>query len=307
MRKKTFLSIGECMLELSGADNGLWQLAFAGDTFNTAWYARACLDPETWRIAYFTRVGSDDFSGRMIDFMTANGIETPWLVRDAERLPGLYAISLSDGERSFSYWRDHSAARRLADDEAELARAIDEADLVYLSGITLAILSPGRRRFLVESVRAARAAGKLTAFDPNYRSRLWENAQTARETIEEAAGATQIVLPSFEDESGLFGDATPEDTLMRYRAAGAGEIAVKNGGGATILGWDGHSCEVTANEKVSVVDTTGAGDSFNGAYLSARLGGAGPVESARQGHRIAARVIGQKGALLPMQQLRDER
>ncbi|MCG6858761.1 MAG: PfkB family carbohydrate kinase, partial [Salaquimonas sp.] len=169
MTSKTFLSIGECMLELSGAavgEEGLWRLGYAGDTLNTAWYARALLDPQIWQIAYFTRLGQDGFSQKMIDFIAAHGIETRWISRDPKRIAGLYAIELKDGERSFTYWRDRSAARLLADDEAALGSAIAEADAIYLSGITLAILAPDRRDFLIEQLAKATIAGKLTAFDP---------------------------------------------------------------------------------------------------------------------------------------------
>lgn len=317
MSANTFLSIGECMLELSGADTGansgampvdggggLWRMGFAGDTLNTAWYARALLDPDSWQVAYFTRVGQDGFSHRIIDFITANGIDTRWIGRDPQRHAGLYAIELKDGERSFTYWRDQSAARLLADDEATLESAMDAAEAIYLSGITLAILAPDRRNFVIRLLSKATAGGKLTAFDPNIRPRLWPDMETARVSITAAAGAAALVLPSFDDEKAAFGDVSPLATVERYRMAGAREVVVKNGGEAAMVGWEGEVGTVAAAGEVKIVDTTGAGNSFNGGYLAARLGGTDPLAAARAGHVVAGKVVGHRGALMPMDAVR---
>ena len=143
---KQLIALGECMLELSQADSELWQLGVAGDTLNTAWYARRLLSQSQWRVAYGTRIGTDRFSQRIDDFIANAGIETTWIQRDTKRTAGLYAINLDGGERSFSYWRSQSAARHFADDPVWLARALHASDLIYLSGITLAILTPQARQ-----------------------------------------------------------------------------------------------------------------------------------------------------------------
>ncbi len=296
------LSIGEAMVELSQATGGLWRLGFAGDTLNTAWYARALL-PAGWSVEYFTRLGGDPFSGRMLDFLADNGIGTEGIVRDPDRSVGLYAIELHDGERSFAYWRGQSAARHLADDRAALGAVIAGADAVYFSGITLAILAPAARAHLLSAVGAARAAGRLTVFDPNIRTRLWQDAAEMRAALTAAAAVSCIVLPSFDDEAAAFGDTGPDACAARWIAAGAAEVVVKNGGGPMTVATP-SSREVIAVERARPVDSTGAGDSFNGAFLAARLTGADPVAAARAGHAMSLRVIAQPGALIPMAELR---
>lgn len=302
MRDKLFVAIGEAMVELSQAEGGLWRMGFAGDTLNTAWYVRACLPP-AWQVAFFTRLGTDPFSERMLEFLGANDIATHFIARDPERTVGLYSIELHDGERSFSYWRGQSAARRLADDEAALEAAIGAADVVYFSGITLAILEPDRRAALLRLVTKARAAGKLTVFDPNIRPRLWENAETMRMCLSSAAATAAIALPSFDDEASVFGDADIEACAARWLRLGAGEVVVKNGGGPIAVSLPGGSIAILSFDSVKPVDSTGAGDSFNGGYLAARLGGASPEEAARQGHAVAARVVRHPGALVPRDQI----
>lgn len=293
---KQFLSIGECMLELSEAGDDLWTMGVAGDTLNTAWYARRAL-ADDWQVDYLTRIGTDRFSDRIAGFLTAEGIGTGHVQRDPDRGAGLYAISLTEGERSFTYWRGQSAARHLADDEAALAGALRGAGVVYFTGITLAILAPDRREVLLRAALSAKAKGAMVAFDPNIRPKLWESPHAARNWIMRAAGAASILLPSFDDEAASFGDATPEATAARYREVGAGEVVVKNGGGEMLIAAS-EVLRIGDLARVRPVDSTGAGDSFNAAYLAARLGGAGPAEAARRGHDLASRVVLAKGALM---------
>lgn len=294
---ETLLSIGEAMIEFTDRGPNGWARAFAGDTLNTAWYARALLDPAGWRVAYATRVGCDRHSNEFVDFLGAHGLETRFVQRDARRHLGLYVVSLDRGERSFTYWRDDSAARGLADDPEALAPALSSARSIYCSGITLAILPPDRRRWLIDALGAATARGALTAFDPNIRPALWPDAAAMRDSMMAAAAACRLALPSFSDEVSAFGDATPEATLERYRAAGCAEIVVKNGEQTTsVLHGDEHV--LLTPEPVIPVDTTGAGDSFNGAYLATRLQGGTPEQAVRQGQRIAGLVVRRFGAIV---------
>lgn len=293
------LSIGEAMLELSPADDSAdWRLGVAGDTLNTAWYLRRLL-PQDWQVDYMTRVGMGEFSRRMVDFLTGAGIGTAHVGRDPDREIGLYAISLKDGERSFSYWRDNSAARRLADDPAFMADALAGCDLAYFSGITLAILSPVGREALLAALAAARAKGTRIVLDTNLRPRLWSDPQTMCDTIHAASRHADLMLPSYDDEAAHFGDTDPQTTLDRYLSHGAGHVVVKNGGGKIwYQGADG--CGKIDDLQTEIpVDTTAAGDSFNAGYLSAALQGKDCDTAIRAGHALSRQVIRHKGALVP--------
>ena len=304
MTRKHFLSLGECMIELSQADAECWRMGIAGDTLNTAWYARVFLDPSVWRVDYFTRLGRDPYSGRIAAFLEAANIGTEWIARDEKRQPGLYMIETRDGERSFTYWRSQSAARLLADDADLLAYALASSDLAYFSGITLAILAPDRRRALLNALSARRAAGGTVVFDPNIRPKLWEDADTMRDAIMAAARASDIALPSFEDEQALFGDKTPAACAARYRDAGCREVVVKNGGDAMVIAAGDETVALDGLAKVRPLDTTGAGDSFNGAYLAARQQGADCRAAGLFAHRVASEVVMHRGALMTMDDLK---
>lgn len=299
-----FVAIGECMMELSGAGQpDLWRMGVAGDTLNTAWYVRARLGAD-WGVDYFTRLGTDPFSDRVIQFLADNSLGTDHIARDPVRGPGLYAITLKEGERSFTYWRGQSAARHLADDQTALAAALDGATVAYLSGITLAILSPAGRTRLRSALAQVRAQGCLVAFDTNYRPRLWEDVATARAETKALLAMCDIVLPSADDDQALFGDADADATAARCRAAGVPEGAVKNAGGVVHWWAVGASGTIDDLPRVKPVDSTAAGDSFNGSYLAARLAGLSPEAAIRMAHRVASAVIGVPGALMPMDEAR---
>ncbi len=293
-----FLSIGECMVELSHAGDGLLRKGFAGDTFNTAWYARACL-PDDWSVDYFTGLGDDSLSEDMLAFIEAAGIGTHSIRRIKGGTPGLYLINLKNGERTFSYWRNASAARQLADDADHLRKTIENADLIYFSGITLAVLSsPNAVETFLSELRRAKAAGKRVVFDPNIRPRLWADKATMLDTVSQGARAATLVMPSFDDEATHFGDTSVEATIDRYRALGVIDIVVKDGAKGATLDFGGQRSHAPAVQAVDVVDTTSAGDSFNGAFLARYVTGSAPDEAAGFAAEAAAVVIGHHGALI---------
>ena len=289
------VAIGECMVELSAAGDGLLRQGFAGDTFNTAWYLRQML-PAAWAVDYLSAVGTDALSDQMLAFMQSAGIGTVHVARRDDATVGLYLISLQNGERSFTYWRDASAAKRLADDAAALAQGLAGAKLLLFSGITLAILSEPQRRVLLAAIAQARAAGAVVAFDPNMRERLWPDMQALQHWITAAARVSDIVLPSCDEETRVFGDADPQAVIARYRGLGVACVVVKNGG-AAVEAWDGAAHHFQP-APARVVDSTAAGDSFNAGFLAARMQGADMAESLRAGAALAAQVIAAPGALV---------
>ncbi|GGA83789.1 2-dehydro-3-deoxygluconokinase [Brucella endophytica] len=298
-----FASIGECMIELSGAAGDMWRMGFAGDTFNTTWYVRA-LSASDYPVDYVSAFGDDPFSVKQRNFFAENGIGTARSPIIPGARPGLYAITLDGAERSFTYWRADAAARKLANDDQTLAASLNGRDIVYFSGITLAILAPADRETLFGAIAKARGNGSRIAFDPNYRARLWDDIETARTVIGEAMRLTDIALPTFPDEKDLFGDASPEATARRIAGLGVKEIVVKDGTSPALLLTEAGEERIPA-VTAKAVDTTGAGDSFNGAYLTARLRDFAPTEAAKRAHAVAARVVEFHGALAPMEEARE--
>ncbi|MDO9414877.1 sugar kinase [Pararhizobium sp.] len=296
------LCIGECMVELMQADGDLMRKGYAGDTFNTAFYTRNFL-PESWQVFYLSALGTDAVSDDMVSFMEGNGISTRHMRRISGRMPGLYMIHLKDGERSFSYWRANSAAKLLADDPNHLRRAIDACRIIVFSGITLAILAPAAADTLLAEIARAKAEGKVVIFDPNIRPNLWDNVERMRAVISEGARSATIVMPSFEDEAAHFGDTSPAETIDRYQGLGAPNVVVKNGADGVTLNFGGKADFVPSVAVDAIVDTTSAGDSFNGAFLANYLTTGDTASAAAFAAKVASAVIGHHGALVSKDKL----
>lgn len=292
------LAIGECMVELAPAvAANTYKVGFAGDTMNTAWYMRRLLDTD-YQVDYFTAVGTDRTSDQMLGFLKQAGIGTDHITRRIDGTVGLYMIQLTNGERSFSYWRGQSAARTLAQDDTLLENALKGVDVAFFSGITIAILPEADRARFLTILAAFKAAGGTVVFDPNLRPTLWDSTEDMTNAIMHAAAVSSISLPSHEDEAEWFGDADSAATAARYAKAGARTVVVKNGS-AEILIRANNTVTTLSPEKIdAVVDTTAAGDSFNAGYLAALLQGASETKAAAAGAALAGKVIRSRGALI---------
>ncbi|MEE3091648.1 MAG: sugar kinase [Pseudomonadota bacterium] len=294
--KHGLLAIGEVMAEIRTKGDKGFALGFAGDSYNTAVYAaREIRVPGA--VAYLSRVGSEPLSAAFVKQAADEGIDVSHVAVDPDRHIGIYSVSTdANGERSFHYWRSESAARRLF---AAEAMSMPDADIIYLSGITLAILTSAARRRLVEVLISRRLAGVKIAFDSNFRPKLWENTAAARRTTQAMWDITDIALPSVDDEMALFGDDTEAAVIDRFAGRDWDGIAIKRG----IRGPISPQLDAAAHPKFptteKVIDTTAAGDSFNGGYLAAFLAGEGEAERLAAGHTLAARVVGAPGAILP--------
>ncbi|WP_312794804.1 sugar kinase [Tianweitania sp.] len=301
--QQTLLSVGEAMIEMSAGTSGQWRMGFAGDTLNTAAHARAHLGSD-WRVSYFTALGRDRYSAALRAFIEERGIETDRIMTIDDRRPGLYFIHQEDGDRHFTYWRDRSAARLLASDATALQTAFADVAMIYVSGITLAILDAAGREALFAALETARKSGARICFDPNIRPVLWSGEEEIRQTLQHFASVCDIVLPTYGDEAGIFNDKDIAATRDRYLGWGAREIVVKNGSEAALASADGQEVSVDPKPVSTVVDATGAGDSFNGAYVAARIQGASLQEAVEKAHQVAAICIGHHGAL-PSRQTAD--
>jgi 2-dehydro-3-deoxygluconokinase len=300
----TIASIGEPMIELARSPLGplTYDRRYGGDTLNTAVYLARLLKPGVACVQYVTRLGDDPLSDWMIEGFESEGIDCSLIMRVKDKRPGLYMIDTdAKGERSFSYWRQEAPARQLFEDPA-LAPRLSDLDAIYTSGITLAILSDQGRERLIDLMRRLKAEGRVAAFDTNYRAKLWPAPEMAASWMIGAIAASTHVLPSSDDLDPIFGKEVSAETWVgKLAAMGAQEIVVKTGGGPVHTG-DGT---IDLKRDEAPRDTTGAGDSFNAAYLAQRLTGHSITESVHKAHELASRVIQYPGAVIAREAMAD--
>ena len=295
--------LGECMLELSSVDGEspeLKKIYFGGDTLNTAFY----LAGSDQQVSYFTALGDDPQSHWMMQQWRNAGIDCSQVRNVAGRLPGLYMIETDPaGERSFLYWRDNSPARELFDDpqqSIELFTELRKFELLYLSGVTLSLYADAALNALLGFLADYRRQGGLVAFDSNYRPERWPNQQRAQTIYKDFYAQVDLALPTLEDDAALFGLSVAEDLFETLGNLGVAETVIKQGRKGCLVETNHGIVEIPAINVDVIVDTTGAGDSFNGGYLSARMNGDSRLKAAANGHRYAAQVIQQHGAIVPI-------
>ena len=298
--------IGECMIELSGEPFGLMKQGYGGDSLNSAIYlARAAAD-NSYEVSYVTAMGEDAMSKAIIKQWQDQSINTNLVITDPARQPGLYMIQLdAQGERSFLYWRDNSAAKYMIQNSQfeEIVGGLSQMDVIYLSGISLAILPEQDCQALIEVLAQLSEQGKKIVFDSNHRPALWANkggVEQAKIIYNQVLAFSELALVTDDDEQTLWGDKDYLATIERLKKIGVTQIVVKRGADGcnyTKQGTD-ELTHIPIEKSVKVVDTTSAGDSFNAGYLSGLLRGWSPTDCARFGNAMAGEVIQHKGAII---------
>lgn len=296
--------IGECMIELKETAAGSLSRGFGGDTFNTAAYMARLGSRLGGFVDYVSAVGDDRFSAEMTAYWRANGVGSDLTRVLPGRRPGLYFITVDGGgERRFTYWRGEAAVRDCFEGDGgdAVLEALADYDLLYVSGISLAVLHPTSRERLLARLEVLARAGVAIAFDCNHRPGLWDGVEAARAVWERIFAVARWVVTTVEElevlglppmaEAGLacFAECWPQVELVIKD--GAAPCTVRDGDVVT---------RVPATRVETVVDTTAAGDSFSATYLLGRLLGLSVEASARAAHAVAGAVVGHPGAIVPV-------
>jgi sugar/nucleoside kinase (ribokinase family) len=234
------------------------------------------------------RVG-DDLLGRLLrQHLRAEGLDADVVEAPGEPTPRIGVMIRADGEHAFV--TDHSDPLRLRAADLPMT-LLDGAGLVFLNGYS--VFMAGSPDFAAPLLREARARGVAVAFDPSSFSLA---RRYGGRRLLEGIGPLDILLANEEEAAALL-DEQAGGTPDRYAPllASASLVVIKQGArGASTLTRDGLT-HAPAPE-VKVVDTMGAGDAFDAAFLTAWLAGAGPAEALARANRLGADVAGRLGA-----------
>lgn len=279
------ISIGECMVELSTNLNlsyaESFQKYYGGDTICTA-VAAARLGS---KVGYITRVGTDHFKDFLMDSWQAENIDIGQ-VKLVEGFNGVYFIArLESGEKEFAAYRRKTAATNLSINDISEAY-LKTANIIYSTGITQS-LSLSAREAVKKAFKLAKENNCTVAYDPNFRSRLW-TPQEACEAMEEIIEYVDVVMLNASHDGEQLLDMSSPDKLIKYFwDKGVTMVAVKKGGEGCYIGYNGEIQHILS-EATELVDTTGAGDAFNGGFLHGLVSGYTPFEAAKLASVVAA-------------------
>lgn len=290
---------GECMIELRHSGEHSFSQSYAGDIYNAAVYLKRCF-PEI-KTGISTCIGNDKYSQLMLNAFVAEGLNTEPVLTHVSKQPGLYIVDTdAKGERSFSYWRNDSAAKvALAQFTNEYVTQLQQNKMFFFSGISLAIIDDSLREKFWDTLTLLKNAGVIIVFDPNYRKALWPSFTDTMIQYEMALHFADIVLPGIEDMQSLYAVNTVEETILSLERFDIQELVIKDGPNAVHVLHNNELKTVSIAPITHVVDTTSAGDSFNGAYLGARLQGENITAAVNIAASVAGTVIQHPGAIIP--------
>jgi 2-dehydro-3-deoxygluconokinase len=297
------LSIGECMIELFSEEPievaDTFTRSLAGDSFNILVAAQR-LGTST---GYVTRLGDDPFAGYLLQTWQNEGIDTSHVKTVAGFNAVHFVALLPDGDREFVYYRKGSAPSTIEPDDLD-SDYIGGARIQHLSGISQAISSTARQTVL-KAAQIANEKGVTVSYDPNYRHQLWSHDE-AREAVEEVLPYVDYFLPNVPaDSQMLLGTDDPYEVMAHFRGQGVPVVAVTRGEDGAIVGVEDRVIEVEAYRPDGPIDTTAAGDAFNGGFLHGILNGMDVEDAARLGSITAGLKLRGRGALTGMP-YRDE-
>ncbi|MEM5511061.1 sugar kinase [Pseudoalteromonas sp. AS71] len=296
---KNIYFIGECMVELRAMSAATLHQSFAGDVYNSAVYLKRCFPQVTTSVV--TALGQDNLSKKMLERFESEQINTQLVFAHDTKVPGMYYIETDEhGERSFIYWRNDSAAKKVVDFlDADALEQLSQGDMFFFSGISLAIIEESAREDFWKVVKQLKDAGVKIVFDPNYRARLWNSVEETKEQYHLAFTFADITLPGVEDLTTLYGVHSVEAVVEYLKPYQIEEIVVKNGPESVVTKEGDTLQSHTIVPVKNVVDTTSAGDAFNGVYLGARLSDKSISSAVQHAAKAAGTVIQQPGAIAP--------
>ncbi len=292
------LSLGEPLWEMNAiaAERGKYMLGYGGDTANFCVAAAR----QGASVGYITRVGNDVFGDELRELWQREGVDCSHVTVDERAGTGGYFVHHGPTGHQFTYARAGSAATRLAPEDID-EDAVERAQFVHASGISQAI-SASARAATLKLFQVARKAGVSTAFDGNFRARLWTAAE-ASEALAEVLPLTDFFFPSIEDASALCGSTDHDEILRWSHRLGAQVVMLKLGvDGVKISQGEGADVMQMASFSVDSVDATGAGDCFAGATIARLAMGDLLLDAVRHANAAAALTTTQFGAIsaIPM-------
>ena len=301
------LCCGEALIDMiptptaSGQDGYVPHVG--GAVFNTA-IALGRLGAQTGML---TGLSTDLFGQQLLASLHANHVDTSLLVA-SDRPTTLAFVQLTDGHASYTFYDENSAGRML--DRADMPMLPDEVSTLYFSGISL-VFEPGAEAYAALLKREA--AARVVMLDPNIRPGFIRDIRRYRDRLDGMIALSDIVKVSDEDLNWIYpGPQSLFEKLDFVRQAGPSVVILtRSSGGATAFLKDGTKVSVPV-DRVDVVDTIGAGDTFNAGVL-AKLAEVGLLikdplaaidpdllrEAIRFGARVAAITVSRAGANPP--------
>ena len=214
---------------------------------------------------YLTKVGKDAFGEFLIETLRSEGIDVSYIFRSAQHDTSLAFVSFEEnGEREFSFYRRNAADLYFTENDFKDV-VFERGDVLEFGSVALKTdVAKATHKYLINK---ARDTGALICFDPNLRFNLWENKAELREVVKEFAAYADVIKVG-EDELSFISESEGMKAVNSMFTGNLKVLLVTNGGKGAKIYVDGKLRASHNGYKVKTVDTTGAGDSFFGAFIA---------------------------------------
>lgn len=300
-------ALGEILIDFTPCGNSeTGQRLFEQNPGGAPANVLACLSKCGKKTAFIGKVGQDMHGEFLKSVLEDSGIITEGVITDANVFTTLAFVGLSDtGERSFSFARKPGADTCLM--QEELNRDLIKESRVFHIG-SLSLTAEPSKSTTMKALEIAKDAGCIISYDPNYREALWKCKEVAIEGMRSVISYVDVMKLSDEETVLLTDYAEPEKAAKRLVEQGVSIVAVTLGAdGALVCTKDG--CVTVKGFKTNMVDSTGAGDSFWGGFLSCLLESDKQLEElslneissfVRYGNAVASLCVEKRGAIPAM-------
>ena len=290
--KLDVLCLGEALIEFNQVPddtNNTYRYGFGGDTSNTA----IAVARQGTSSGFLSKVGNDPFGIKLLELWKREGVDCTYVLQHPEFPTGIYFVTHDENGHHFSYYRKGSAASQMTPEDVT-ADVVSQSKVLHLSAITQAI-SASSRETAFAAIHQARKSGVKISYDTNLRLKLWPLNQ-ARDVINQVVPMCDVLLPSLDDVTSLTGLQEPKKIIDYYLKLGAKLVVLKQGEQGVLVA-DGHNESCISGHAVKTIDATGAGDTFDGAFLSEWIRSNDPFKAAEYANAAAALSTTRYGAV----------
>lgn len=303
---RTLYTIGEALIDFTAQERGALEkvVSFHKNAGGAPANVAVCAAKLGVASALITQLGNDPFGDFLVSTLEKEGVITSFIFRTDKANTALAFVSLDEhGERDFSFYRNPSADMLLTAGQMQKI-PFTQGDILHFCSVDL-VAAPVRHAH-VAAIERARESGAMISFDPNLRYSLWKKREDLLRIVKEFLPYADIVKVSIDELYDLTGDENEERAARAFLRGETELVLVTKGKDGANAYAKQFAVAEPADLSKPVVDTTGAGDSFIGAFLTQLLKGKCYLsetdvrEMLYFANRAAGDVVSKEGAIPAM-------
>ena len=297
MNKFKLCAIGECMIEIANLSSNNFIQSFAGDTLNFLSY----LNKKNINVDYLTSVGKGEINRDFFSLLKLKKISRKLIHVHNYKEIGLYLIKNNKkGEKNFYYWRDDSAAKNYLNeiDYKKLEVVLKKYDYLYFSGITLSIISQNKQKDFCNLIKKLKEYDVKIIFDLNIRLKKWLNKKYLNKSMNRFLPYIDILFSTGEDMKNWKSNDNLDFFKKFIKSNKIKHAIFRKNASLNYSILSDKIFKMTNKVHRRIIDSTGAGDGYNAAYISEFLNSGDVYSSLKESHMLGSKIVMKKGAII---------